>query len=136
PMQVHHFEEYGHGPGAPTAVLPVEPEPWHPFRTQINFEVVELALEAVLTHQQMDCLLNLIHHSKYEQVMLWNHKDVQDTWDAASYKLTPVFVREEVVVPFQGNDQTFQLFHCLIWDWAVDLLQDPQVGLHFVFDAE
>ncbi|KAG1808960.1 uncharacterized protein BJ212DRAFT_1448905 [Suillus subaureus] len=62
PMQVHHFEEYGRGPGAPTAVLPV-------------------------------------------------------------------------VVPFQGNDQTFQLFHHSIWDWAVDLLQDPQVGPQFPWTA-
>lgn len=39
-------------------------------------------------------------------------------------------------MPFQGDNKTFQLFHRSIWDWAVDLLQDPQVGPHFVFNAE
>ncbi|KAG2344656.1 hypothetical protein BDR05DRAFT_975422 [Suillus weaverae] len=135
PTQVFHFKDYGRGPGAPTVVPLVEPEPWYPFRTRIDFEVAELVLEAALTHQQMDWLFNLIRRTKSEQFTLQNCKDVRDTWDAASFKLTP-FVKEEVVVPFQGDNKTFQLFHCSIWDWAVDLLQDPQVGPHFVFDAE
>ncbi|KAG1840105.1 hypothetical protein C8R48DRAFT_621151 [Suillus tomentosus] len=145
PMQVFQFEDYGRGLGAPTVVPLVEPEPWYPFRTRIDFEVVELVLEAALTHQQTDRyhetheslhrLFNLICRTKSEQFMLRNCKDVRDTWDAALFKLTP-FVKEEVVVPFQGDDKTFQLFHRSIWDWAVDLLQDPQVGPHFVFDAE
>ncbi|KAG1893062.1 uncharacterized protein F5891DRAFT_1131386 [Suillus fuscotomentosus] len=135
PTQVFQFEDYGRGLGAPTVVPPVEPEPWYPFQTRINFEVVELVLEAALTHQQTDWLFDLIRRTKSEQFTLRNRKDVRDTWDAASFKLTP-FVKEEVVVPFQGDDKTFQLFHRSIWDWAVDLLQDPQVGPHFVFDAE
>ncbi|KAG1890746.1 uncharacterized protein F5891DRAFT_1131606 [Suillus fuscotomentosus] len=135
PTQVFQFEDYGRGLGAPTVVPPVEPEPWYPFRTRIDFEVAELVLEAALTHQQMDRLFDLICRTKSEQFTLRNRKDVRDTWDAASFKLTP-FVKEEVVVPFQGDDKTFQLFHRSIWDWAVDLLQDPQVGPHFFFDAE
>ncbi|KAG1896768.1 uncharacterized protein F5891DRAFT_1130156 [Suillus fuscotomentosus] len=135
PTQVFQFEDYGHGLGAPTVVPPVEPEPWYPFQTRIDFEVAELVLEAALTHQQTDQLFDLIRHTKSEQFTLRNRKDVRDTWDMASFKLTP-FVKEEVVVPFQGDDKTFQLFHRSIWDWAVDLLQDPQVGPHFVFDAE
>ncbi|KIK46880.1 hypothetical protein CY34DRAFT_21734 [Suillus luteus UH-Slu-Lm8-n1] len=127
PTQVFHFEDYGHGPGAPT--------PWYPFRTRIDFEFAELVLEAALTHQQMDRLFDLVRRTKSEQFTLRNRKDVRDTWDAASFKLTP-FVKEEVVVPFQGDNKTFQLFHRSIWDWAVDLLQDPQVSPHFVFDAE
>ncbi|KAG1887716.1 hypothetical protein F4604DRAFT_1877523 [Suillus subluteus] len=124
PMWVYHFEEYGHSPGAPIIVPPVEPEPWCPFRTQIDFEVAGLALEAALTHQQLDRLLNLIHRSKHEDFTLRNRKDIRDTWDAASFKLTP------------GDDKIFQVFYCSIWDWAVDLLQDPQVSPHFVFDAK
>jgi hypothetical protein len=41
-----------------------------------------------------------------------------------------------VVVPFRGVDQTFQFYHRSLWDWAIDLLQDPEVGPHFVFDAQ
>lgn len=39
-------------------------------------------------------------------------------------------------MPFRGVDQTFPFFHRSLWDWAVDLLQDPEVGPHFVFDAQ
>jgi hypothetical protein len=39
-------------------------------------------------------------------------------------------------VPFRGVDQTFLLFHRSLWDWVTDLLQDPQVGPNFVFDAQ
>lgn len=93
PTQVFHFEDYGHGPGAPTVVPPVEPEPWYPFRTRIDFEFAELVLEAALTHQQMDRLFDLVRRTKSEQFMLWNRKDVRDTWDAASFKLTPVCIQ-------------------------------------------
>ncbi|KAG2112054.1 uncharacterized protein F5147DRAFT_744680 [Suillus discolor] len=58
--QVFQFEDYGRGLGAPTVVPPVEPEPWYPFRTQIDCEVAELVLEAALTHQQTDRLFDLI----------------------------------------------------------------------------
>ncbi|KAG1786171.1 uncharacterized protein HD556DRAFT_1434837 [Suillus plorans] len=135
PTQVYHFEEYGCGPGAPTVPPEADPEPWSPFRTHIDFEVAELSHEAALTHEQTDRLIRLIHRSKNKLFTLRNRKDVQDTWDAASFKLTP-FTKEEVVVPFQGVDQTFPFFHCSLWDWAVDLLQDREVGPHFVFDAQ
>ncbi|KAG1738055.1 hypothetical protein EDD22DRAFT_982336 [Suillus occidentalis] len=135
PTQVYHFEDYRCGPGAPAAPPKVDPEPWRPFRTRIDFEVAELAHEAALTHEQMDRFIKLIHRSRCELFTLRNRKDVRDTWDAASFKLTP-FTKEEVVVPFQGVDQTFPFFHRSLWDWAVDLLQDPEVGPHFVFDAQ
>ncbi|KAG2093553.1 hypothetical protein BD769DRAFT_1615706 [Suillus cothurnatus] len=135
PMQVHHFEDYRCGPGAPVVSPTIDPEPWRPFRTRIDFEVAELAHEAALTHEQIDRLIRLIHRSRCELFTLRNHKDVRNTWDAASYKLTP-FTKEEVVVPFRGVDQTFQFYHRSLWDWAIDLLQDPEVGPHFVFDAQ
>ncbi|KAG1834044.1 hypothetical protein DFJ58DRAFT_719382 [Suillus subalutaceus] len=135
PTQVYHFEDYRCGPGAPAAPPKVDPEPWCPFRTRIDFEVAELAHEAALTHEQTDRFIKLIHRSRCELFMLWNRKDVQDMWDAASFKLTP-FTKEEVVVPFRGVDQTFPFFHHSLWDWAVDLLQDPEVGPHFIFDAQ
>lgn len=39
-------------------------------------------------------------------------------------------------MPFRGVDQTFPLFRRSLWDWVTDLLQDPQVGPNFVFDAQ
>ncbi|KAG1756658.1 uncharacterized protein EDB91DRAFT_1233427 [Suillus paluster] len=113
-FEVDDIQDYRCGPGAPAVPPKVNPEPWRPFRTRIDFEVAELAHEAVLTHEQTDWFIKLIHCSRY-------------TWDAALFKLTP-FTKEEVV--------TFLFFHHSLWDWAVDLLQDPEVGPHFVFDAQ
>ncbi|KAG1730397.1 uncharacterized protein EDB91DRAFT_1059518, partial [Suillus paluster] len=135
PTEVYHVEDYGCGPGAPTAVPKADPTPWQPFHTHIDFEVAELAHETGLSHEQLDRLIQLIHRSRSELFTLRNRKDVRDTWDAVSFKMTP-FTKEEVVVPFQGIDQTFLLFHCSLWDWAADLLQDLQVGPYFVFDAQ
>ncbi|KAG2348732.1 hypothetical protein BDR05DRAFT_972997 [Suillus weaverae] len=116
PTKVYHFEDYGHGPGAPPAQL---------FRTRINFEVAELAHNTGLSHEQLDWLIHLIHCSRIELFTLKNCKDVRDTWDAVSFKMTPVCV-----------DQTFPLFHHSLWDWVTDLLQDPQVGLNFIFNVQ
>ncbi|KAG2120397.1 hypothetical protein DEU56DRAFT_928435, partial [Suillus clintonianus] len=94
-----------------------------------------LAHDAGLSHEQLDRLIHLIHRSRMELFTLKNRKDVRDTWDAASFKMTP-FTKVEVTVPFRGVNQTFPLFHRSLWDWVTDLLQDPQVGPNFVFDAQ
>ncbi|KAG1726802.1 uncharacterized protein EDB91DRAFT_1239606 [Suillus paluster] len=125
PTKVYHFEDYGSGPGAPPAVPEADPMPWQPFRTHINFEVAELAHNAGLSHEQLDRLIHLIHCSRIELFTLKNRKDVRDMWDAVSFKMTPVCV-----------DQTFPLFHHSLWDWVTDLLQDPQVGPNFIFNAQ
>ncbi|KAG1747038.1 uncharacterized protein EDB91DRAFT_1235854 [Suillus paluster] len=135
PTKVYHFEDYGRGPGAPPAVPEADPMPWQPLRTCIDFEVAELAHDAGLSHEQLDRLIHLIHRSRIELFTLKNCKDVRDMWDAASFKMTP-FTKEEVIVPFRGVDRTFPLFHRSLWDWVTDLLQDPQVGPNFVFDAQ
>ncbi|KAG1808131.1 hypothetical protein EV424DRAFT_1574699 [Suillus variegatus] len=135
PTKVYRFEDYGRGPGAPPAVPEADPIPWQPFRTRMDFEVAELAHDAGLSHEQLDRLIRLIHRSRIELFTLKNRKDVRDTWDAASFKMTP-FTKEEVIVPFRGIDQTFPLFRRSLWDWVTDLLQDPQVGPNFVFDAQ
>jgi len=76
PMQVHHFEDYRCGPGAPVVSPTIDPQPWRPFCTHIDFEVAELAHEAALTHEQIDWLIGLIHRSRCELFTLRNHKDV------------------------------------------------------------
>ncbi|KAG0695732.1 hypothetical protein DFH29DRAFT_786850, partial [Suillus ampliporus] len=86
PTQVYHFEDYGCGAGAPTAVPKADPEPWNLFRTHIDFEVAELAHEAGLSYEQLDRLIELVHRSKFELFILRNHKDVQDMWEVASFK--------------------------------------------------
>jgi hypothetical protein len=90
PTKVYRFEDYGCGPGAPPAVPEADPIPWQPFRTHMDFEVAELAHDAGLSHEQLDQLIRLIHCSRIELFTLKNRKDVRDTWDTASFKMTPV----------------------------------------------
>ena len=80
--------EHIHVPLAPEA----EREPWHPFRTLIDFEVSELALEAALNKGQTTRLIKLLQwvHDKRERCTLRNYDEVRNTWDAAGSRLTPV----------------------------------------------
>ncbi|KAG1842975.1 hypothetical protein DFJ58DRAFT_665554, partial [Suillus subalutaceus] len=119
PTQVYHFEDYRCGPGAPAAPPKVDPEPWCPFRTHIDFEVAELAHEAALTHEQTDRFIRLIHRSRCELFTLQNCKDMKRSLCPSKVLIRP-----------------FRFFHHSLWDWAVDLLQDPEVGAHFVFNAQ
>lgn len=65
-------------------------QPWLPFRCQLDFEVAELAHETALTHEQTTRLIQLVQHGRTEDFTLKNYADVRNTWEAASYRLTPV----------------------------------------------
>ena len=41
-----------------------------------------------------------------------------------------------MVAPYKGEDRTFPLYACPLWDWALDLLSNPLLAPHFVWDAQ
>ncbi|KAI9442019.1 hypothetical protein BJY52DRAFT_1229255 [Lactarius psammicola] len=49
--------------------------------------------------------------------------------------MTP-FDFNNISVPYKGVDQTFAMPHHPLWNWAVDLILDPQLALHFEWDAQ
>ncbi|KIJ61765.1 hypothetical protein HYDPIDRAFT_176905 [Hydnomerulius pinastri MD-312] len=124
-------------------VMPPPPDldrdPWHPFRCRLDFEVAELALEAALTKDQTSRLIKLLQRVAYkrEKFSLKDYKDLRQTWDAVGHRVTP-FQKELISVPYRDEPEprTFNMWHRPLWGWACDLLKDPRVGPHFVFDAQ
>lgn len=90
--KVQPLHEYGHQ----TFLRPIpEKRPWEPFRTRLDFEVAELALEAALNRSQIDCLAALLHrvaakNTDEDVFTIKNSKDMKEIWELASAKRTGV----------------------------------------------
>jgi hypothetical protein len=41
-----------------------------------------------------------------------------------------------ISVPYDGTIREFDLHYRNLWEWATDLLRDPQLFPHMVFDAQ
>jgi hypothetical protein len=41
-----------------------------------------------------------------------------------------------VSVPYKGEQRSYDVHHRNLWDWAVDLVQHPQLAPQFHWDAE
>jgi len=75
-------------PGAPAVDEPGQPtaeKPWHPFRSRLDFEIAELALNAHLSKADTEHLLSIIQRciQNPEQFTLQGHKDIAEYWDLA-----------------------------------------------------
>ncbi|KIK18571.1 hypothetical protein PISMIDRAFT_14280 [Pisolithus microcarpus 441] len=113
-------------------------DPWYPFRSHLDFEFAELALEAALNKEQVNCLLCLMKsiRSVGEVFTLNEYNDLQSTWWAASHRMT-AFTKEVVCInSMDGEPQEFTMYYRSLWDWACGLLKHPSIGLHFIFDAQ
>ncbi|KAG1881469.1 hypothetical protein C8R48DRAFT_744221 [Suillus tomentosus] len=56
-------------------------------------------------------------------------------WETASHRLTE-FTQDMISVPYDGTIREFDLHYRNLWEWATDLLHDPQLFPHMVFDAQ
>ncbi|KIN97740.1 hypothetical protein M404DRAFT_32072 [Pisolithus tinctorius Marx 270] len=112
-------------------------EPWHPFALEGDCVFATVAVEAGLSSTQVDSLLKLIHciWQGTASVTLHNDAGLRTALDRAVAQLTP-FSKFEIAAPYKGSDVTFPIHICPLWDWALDLLQNPSLALHFVWDAE
>ncbi|KAG2738194.1 hypothetical protein P692DRAFT_20669266, partial [Suillus brevipes Sb2] len=63
------------------------------------------------------------------------HKDIHNRWETASHRLTG-FTQDMISVPYDGTIREFDLHYRNLWEWATDLLRDPQLFPHMVFDAQ
>jgi hypothetical protein len=72
--------------------VPVDEDPWRPFRSRGDFEFAEIALNASLNKSQINALLDLISriNQGQAQVTLKNEADLSKAWDNAATELTPV----------------------------------------------
>ncbi|KAI6140728.1 hypothetical protein BKA82DRAFT_4331818 [Pisolithus tinctorius] len=105
---------------------PVDKTPWSPFRTLGDFEFAEIALASLLNQQQVNALLNLFARVTQGavQVTLKNDAELRK------------FSRVEVKVPYKKEECTFEAHIRPLWEWALDILENPFLGLHFTWDAQ
>jgi len=94
PMQVHAFSDFQRCPvqASSWSAPEPDPEPWRPFKSRLEFDIAEIALEGAFNNAQTDCLLDICRccawHS--EKFTFQNHKDVRAKWDVASQRITGV----------------------------------------------
>ncbi|KAK0184967.1 hypothetical protein F5146DRAFT_1125354 [Armillaria mellea] len=61
-------------------------------------------------------------------------KEFKEGWDCAANLITP-FEKSAVTVQLQGKDYTYDVYHQNLWVWALELIQNPILEPHFVWDA-
>ena len=100
--QIESLEEYNlgvaesNGEGVVTSAI--DPQPWHPFRSLLEFELCEFVLDASLTNELTATLLNILERCSTEKnptsdqslAHLRYPKDINKLWDQASIHRTPV----------------------------------------------
>lgn len=92
PPEVHAFHDFKrHSTPLASSALPNK-HPWAPFKSQLEFEFAELALEACLNNKQTIRLIKLCNQCTFrqEKFTFQTHKDIYDRWDTASYRITGV----------------------------------------------
>ncbi|KAI6018261.1 hypothetical protein BKA83DRAFT_69839 [Pisolithus microcarpus] len=111
--------------------------PYHPFQVAGDFEFMEVALAASLNQAQVDKLLNLISciAQGMAQAMLKNNVELHKACNTAAAELTP-FSKHDVAALYKKEMQTYEVFMCPVWEWALDLLQNELLAPHFIWDAQ
>ncbi|KAG1861504.1 hypothetical protein DFJ58DRAFT_715418 [Suillus subalutaceus] len=145
PPEVHAFNDFKHHPMPLVSSVPPNKRPWAPFKSRLEFELAELALEACLNNEQTDRLIRLCNRciSQQEKFTFQNHKDIRDRWGhcfTLDYRVTDnfqvQFTKDVILVPYDGTVRVFDLHYQNLWEWASDLLCDPRLFPHMVFDAQ
>ncbi|KAG1898174.1 uncharacterized protein F5891DRAFT_1129601 [Suillus fuscotomentosus] len=110
----------------------INDEPWQPFSCRADFELAELAHQATLNKNQTDELLWLIWRIADGQAKftLKSHGNVLKAWNRAAGQMTP-FEKHTITVQHKCEDLKYDVYTWLLWDWALDLLQDPLLAPHF-----
>ncbi|KAI6018516.1 hypothetical protein BKA83DRAFT_4127720 [Pisolithus microcarpus] len=91
----------------PEHIVALDSEPWHPFASEGDYIFAMIAVEAGLSSTQSSVTTNAIMQFLFK-----------------------------ITVPYKGEDVMLQVHICPLWDWALDLLQNPSLALHFIWDAQ
>ena len=46
------------------------------------------------------------------------------------------FIKHDVTAPYKKEECTYEVHARSVWQWVVDLLNNPHLAPHFVWDAE
>ncbi|KAF8148996.1 hypothetical protein K438DRAFT_2016359 [Mycena galopus ATCC 62051] len=116
---------------------PTDPQPWRPFRSQLDFELAEFCEHNMLNQNSTDTLISLIRRCMLDpdNFTLRSQNEVAELWNLASHKCT-AFEKGSVTVQYKKQDKTFDTYVRPLWDLTLSLVQDPRLASCFVWDAE
>ncbi|EDQ99267.1 uncharacterized protein LACBIDRAFT_335192 [Laccaria bicolor S238N-H82] len=137
PTHVYHFEDYTTSSEG-TANMPVDPEPWRPFRSRLDFEIAELILNTHMNKSQTNQLLSLIHQciQRPSEFTLENSTDLECVWENARMARTSGFSKITVPVPYKEKEVPHDVWTYSLFDWTRELLEDPGLISQFHWHAE
>ncbi|KIK46619.1 hypothetical protein CY34DRAFT_21850 [Suillus luteus UH-Slu-Lm8-n1] len=111
--------------------------PWTPFKSRADFEFAEIVHQATLDKDQTDRLLKLLWRivDGNTNFTLKSHADLSKAWDLAASQMTPF---EKHIIPIKHKKDTleFDMHAWPLWNWAMDLLSEPLLAPHFVWDVK
>ncbi|KAG2130564.1 hypothetical protein BD769DRAFT_1666871 [Suillus cothurnatus] len=132
---IETFSTFGHKQDQQLPII--DEEPWQPFSCHADFKFAKLTHNTALNKDHTDELLQLIWRitEGHAKLMFKSHCNVSLAWDRAAFQMTP-FEKHTITAQHKQEDLTFDVYTCPLWDWALDLLQDPLLVPHFVWDAQ
>ncbi|KAJ6451940.1 hypothetical protein C8R45DRAFT_848162 [Mycena sanguinolenta] len=138
PEVIMSFEEYRAAQVPPKRRLLNDEEPWSPFLTRLDFELAEFVQDTMLNEKQTNRLISLIRDcsANIEGFTLRSHSDLEKQWTHVSKKCTE-FQRFEITVPYDAEEEerTFEMYARPLWNWAMDIVQDPHLADFFPWTA-
>ncbi|KAI9574141.1 hypothetical protein HD554DRAFT_2228583 [Boletus coccyginus] len=100
-----------------TSVVQSDEQPWRPFKTEADLEFADVVIQAGLNASHVNALLSIILR-------------------VANKRASVTFKNEKELSEYQKELKTFEVHVQSLWDWALDLLNNPLVTPDFVWDAQ
>ncbi|KAK0484117.1 hypothetical protein EDD18DRAFT_1361964 [Armillaria luteobubalina] len=109
------------------------------YRSSSTFQhLAEFILDAALTEKQMKTLFELLNpeaaSNRSTEFNIRSPKDFKEHWNRAVNLITP-FEKSTVTVQLQNKDYTYDIYRRNLWEWALELIRNPVLEPHFVWDA-
>ncbi|KAF8895008.1 hypothetical protein CPB84DRAFT_1816018 [Gymnopilus junonius] len=136
PTQIFSFDEF-QWKRPKARPVPVQPEPWKPFRTHLDFKLAELMLDSNMNSQQSGTLLSLIRRviEQPGNFMLSNVDDLEKVWDHARKTRATGFEHRTFKAEYKGEDLEFNVSTRPIFSWIEELADDANIIPTFEWDA-
>ncbi|KAF8548228.1 hypothetical protein OG21DRAFT_1479277 [Imleria badia] len=89
--------------------------PCRPFKTHADLEFADIAIQAGLNVSHVNALLSIISRVANKSAN---------------------FTKVDITVEYKKEPRSFEVHVRPLWDWALDLLNNPLIAPHFVWDAQ
>lgn len=100
PTETFRFHEYTDTRPSDDIKIPVNSEPWKPFRSRLDFELAELILDTHMNKSQSTALIALIHRciSDPQSFTLSGYSDLAKVWEQAATRATNVSQNNQITI--------------------------------------